>query len=285
MFKKVLFPTEFSKEDDKLLYFLKGMKKLGLKEVVLIHVSNPVGLEQPLVEKLESELLAILNKRAKILENSKIRVKTVLLFGVPHEEIIKTSIEEKVSVIVSGTRGKKLVEELVKGSTSELVGRRANVPVLLIRYKTIKTKNNNEVQKMGEGLLKNVLSPMDFSEGSEIALDFLKNLNRKICSEMTLLHIVDEKEIKDQESKESILRLDRRILLGIKVELENRGFKVNIQLGIGPVIAGVLDISSELESTLLVIGPHGKGVTKELFLGSVSQNLVRTTTLPVILVH
>ena len=60
-------------------------------------------------------------------------VKTLVEYGNPVKLILKTAEEENVSVIIIGSHGRSNFEEVLLGSVSEEVVRKAKVPVLVVK--------------------------------------------------------------------------------------------------------------------------------------------------------
>ena len=67
------------------------------------------------------------------MEESGLKVKTLIKVGIPLREILKTEEEEDVSVVVVGSHGKTNLEEIFLGSVSEAVIRRCKKPVLVVK--------------------------------------------------------------------------------------------------------------------------------------------------------
>ena len=53
--------------------------------------------------------------------------------GIPFKEILRVENEEDISLIVIGSHGKSNVEEMLLGSVSEKVIRKAKSPVIVIK--------------------------------------------------------------------------------------------------------------------------------------------------------
>jgi len=50
----------------------------------------------------------------------------------------------------------------------------------------------------------------------------------------------------------------------------------------GPVVDGLLDAVADSHATLIVIGSHGRGGLARAFLGSITEELLRHATVPVL---
>jgi nucleotide-binding universal stress UspA family protein len=62
-----------------------------------------------------------------------VRYETKILHGEPGPEIVKYANENKVDLIVLGSRGLNALQELVLGSVSHKVAKRAHCPVMIVK--------------------------------------------------------------------------------------------------------------------------------------------------------
>ena len=79
----------------------------------------------------------VLSKVKKIIEDSGVEVKEVLLEGYPSEEIINFAENNNMDLIVMGTLGKTGLERFLVGSVAENVVRNSKVPVMVIRNESL----------------------------------------------------------------------------------------------------------------------------------------------------
>jgi len=143
MFKKILYPTDFSDVSKKAIDYIKQLRKGVSEKVIVLHVFdqrsmqtieqyaswNSLEIEQKIMDDSKQGLNIIEDE----LKKSGFKVKTIIKTGVPVQEILKTEEEEDVSVIVIGSHGKSNLEEMFLGSVSEKVARRCKSPVLIIK--------------------------------------------------------------------------------------------------------------------------------------------------------
>ena len=143
MFKKILYPTDFSDVSKKAIDYIKQLKEGGSETVIVLHVINERGMraieryasadsveiEQRIMDDAKQELKVIEDD----LKKSGFKVKTVIQRGVPLLEILKAEKEEDISVIVIGSHGKSNLEEMFLGSVSEKVSRKCKSPVLIVK--------------------------------------------------------------------------------------------------------------------------------------------------------
>ncbi|MCD6331071.1 MAG: universal stress protein [Thermoplasmata archaeon] len=150
MFRKILYPTDFSKDAEKALEYVKKLKEAGTKEVVIVHIIHEYGIDSVIEgckwagldpEQCKNDVLGDMIKKEqakaeKILreiEAMGIEGKVRIDIGKPAAKIIEISEEEDVSLIVMGAHGARKTKELLLGSVTEKVIRHAKVPVLVVR--------------------------------------------------------------------------------------------------------------------------------------------------------
>jgi len=143
MFERILYPTDFSDVSMKAVNYVKQLKDAGAREVTVLHVIDERTLLAPDILSgidfiaLQDELRRIAdeecNKIVEQLREGGLTARFIVKNGVPFLEILRTAQEEKASLIVIGSHGKSNLEEMLLGSVSEKVIRKAVRPVLVIK--------------------------------------------------------------------------------------------------------------------------------------------------------
>lgn len=286
MFRKTLIPTDFTDEADQVLHYSLGLKDLGMREVVLIHVID-VGqaLLLPVSEKIKSTIAEKLAERAAIYKKNGIKAKTIIAEGEPIDKIIEQAEKDGVSLIVTGSHGKRLVDEFLGGSVSEGLGRKSDVPILILRYDILKEKKQEELAKMADQTFKRILLPHDFSPVSKKALGYARKLKQAGAEEIVLLHIVDSKRLETEQEERELLAINQRETVAAENEIKRSNIKTKSYCQVGDPLHEILTKADDEDISLIVMGSHGKGIVKEWLLGSVSLNVIRTANRPALIVH
>jgi nucleotide-binding universal stress UspA family protein len=143
--------------------------------------------------------------------------------------------------------------------------------------------------------IKNVLVATDFSEPSEAALNYGRELARNFDATLHVLHVADSIYMQyggeaysgvvpdlQQEVEEAA-----RKQLDVLLDEEDR-----TALHAKPVIltaiakaAAIVDYAGQHAIDLIVMGTHGRGAISHLLMGSVAELVVRTAGCPVLTVH
>ena len=142
MFEKILYPTDFSEVSAKILGYVKRLRETGAQEVVVLHVIDKKSLdfmfydtqksldaETELIQRAQQDMEPIIYELNRCGFTARARIET----AIPFREILRIEEEEDVSLIVLGSHGKSNVEEILLGSVSEMVVRKAKGPVLVVK--------------------------------------------------------------------------------------------------------------------------------------------------------
>lgn len=107
------------------------------------------------------------------------------------------------------------------------------------------------------------------------------------------LSLFDKRSIQAIEQYDSAqsLKLEHDIMEDASQELEyieqtlkNAGFKVKPRLEIGVPLTKILAVEKEEKVSVIVIGSHGKSNLEEMFMGSVSEKVVRKCKRPILVI-
>ncbi len=74
-----------------------------------------------------------ISKVEQLLKDSNCTYKVTFLRGIPGPEIVKYANEQKVELVVIGSRGLNGLQEMVLGSVSHKVMKRVNCPALIVK--------------------------------------------------------------------------------------------------------------------------------------------------------
>jgi nucleotide-binding universal stress UspA family protein len=132
-----------------------------------------------------------------------------------------------------------------------------------------------------------ILIPVDFSENSIKAFELALSLNRNQKTTIILVHIVEL--IYDFASQAAIaldsMHTDAKKLLDEiekKYKSEHLEFKKVVEEGTASI--SISRLASQYEVDVIVIGTSGAGEIKKLIMGSTTQNLLKESNVPVLVV-
>jgi nucleotide-binding universal stress UspA family protein len=141
--EKILFATDFSENSEHAFDYALSLARQFNAKLFMIHVINePVDLRGFYVphisfEKLEKEIEEGAEKMMQKFCQARLKdfsnYESLIVAGIPYEEILKKADEENISLIVLGTLGRKGLDHFLFGSTAERVVRNAKCPVMTVR--------------------------------------------------------------------------------------------------------------------------------------------------------
>lgn len=139
--------------------------------------------------------------------------------------------------------------------------------------------------------MKKILVPVDFSQHSEYAMEVAAIIAKRQNTEIIAVHMMglSDAVLTKDESKEVFEAvyymklaekrfaefLDKDYLEGIKVTDAVHNYKNFSELN---------DLALEFEADLIVMGSHGSSGLKEVFVGSNTEKVVRTSEIPVLVI-
>jgi len=138
-----------------------------------------------------------------------------------------------------------------------------------------------------------ILYPTDFSEVSMKALGYIKQLKKGEAREVLILHVIDDRALtaieasapgRSKEFESALMEDADRELKSLESELKKTGLKVVTRMVIGNPLQQILKVEKEEDISVIVIGSHGKSNLEEMFMGSVSEKVVRKCEKPILVV-
>ena len=145
-------------------------------------------------------------------------------------------------------------------------------------------------------MFEKILYPTDFSNVSKKALGYIKRLKDAGTKEVVVLHVIDEREIESvsqhagrhfnvEEVERERDAYTRKEIKAIEGELKQSGFDVKVRIEGGIPFTEILRAEAEENVSVTVLGSHGKSLVKEMLLGSVSENVIRKSSKPVLVIR
>jgi nucleotide-binding universal stress UspA family protein len=144
MYRKILAATDFSSPSRRALETATELARKSRASLVIAHVLpsvGPIGSEGWVPPKMYEEMEAAVRKSAQrrldaAVERARrrrVRVKGLLLSGMPQDVLARTARRERADLVVIGTHGRTGLSRLLMGSVAARVIGTAPCPVLTVR--------------------------------------------------------------------------------------------------------------------------------------------------------
>ena len=278
MFKKVMMAVDLSSLSMELLDAVDDLKRMGLKELILVHVIRTEMASLGLSSR-RREFLDRIKELKEKLESESLIVKVLQPVGNPHEEIKYQAEAEKVDLVVIGSYGEGFaVRRLLLGSTASGVMRGVKTPVLVQRYSRKKGKPERvPIFEDGEAV---ALLATDFSRNSLHVFDtFLEHTD--IFKKVILFHVVDEGYTEEQLAENKAKAMEK--LAGWEEEFRDKGVDVEIDIVTGIASTNIVKAARKRGATLVAVARRGRSMFDEILIGSTADGIVRRSPCPVLL--
>lgn len=139
--------------------------------------------------------------------------------------------------------------------------------------------------------MKSILVPVDFSEHAEHALEVAANFARKSNAQLLVLHMLglSESYLTKDESQEMAeahyyMKLAKKRFDSFLNKPYLKGLRVLQMVQNYKIFSEINYVAKENNVDLIVMGSHGSGGISELFVGSNTEKVVRTSSIPVLVI-
>lgn len=315
MFSKIVIASERSPIADDLLKCIGSLKNLEVKECLLVQCLNPYETNKTIVSYYSSLFEENLKREKTILEEAGYLVETRVISGYIKNVINQIAIDEDFDLIVVAADEHLINGEVFSGGVAHEVIHKARKTVLILRISNNTYERLNGTKKCD--ISSHILFPTDFSDNAKLAFGYVKEMAAKGVKNITIVHIQDHskslahringlegfdkqklQKIKNelgfdkrgdderlQELKQEVLlnKVNEERLKELKEEISGNT-EVNVFLLFGSPTTEILQLIEKLHIPLVVMGSQGKGYIKEIFLGSVSHNIVKNSSASVLLI-
>ena len=142
--------------------------------------------------------------------------------------------------------------------------------------------------------MKKILVPTDFSEQAENALKVAAQLAKKYNAEIFLLHMIELPadmtnpvgETRSQDLPEALffMKMAKKKFNQLLSAPYLSGIKVKDTVEFNQAFEGIMDTSRKYGCDFIVMGSQGASGLKEMFIGSNTEKVVRTSEIPVLVI-
>lgn len=292
LFKHALVALDQSDASDIIVNCLNHFKQFGTQKFTLftsLSDSYPGGLDS---ENRKKRYQNQLDQYKRELALYDVEVDTAVwmkLNAYDPTQILKAAKEYGAGYIIIANRGFNRLREFLLGSTVTELLQRCDLPVYLINL-SVTDDQNAEERKLYCAIacrdsLQNILHPTDFSPTANRAFEVLQQLSEGRTNKTTLLHVqaAGRPGVDDPEQLREFDKKDKKILKDLKMNLQESGIpNVDIRIEHGSPVRQILDTAETTGATMLILGSQGRGYVSDLFLGGVSLQVIRKTSVPVL---
>jgi len=283
MYDEVLCPTDGSEAADAALDVAIAVADA---HGATLHVLNVADTNQPSLARIEGQVRDVLEGEGRDIVDdaaSKARgagvdVVSEVIQGGPSRTVCEYVTDQGIDLVVMGTRGKSTVKQIVLGSVTERVVRNGAAPVLVV-----------PPESAPEYPPERVLVGADGSQGSELAVDAAFDVGAETGATVHAVSILEPDllgfDVRSTEAASERERRDETVLSDVRARASDRGVAVETAIREGGVAEMLNEYADDNDIDLVVVGTHGRTGIDRRLLGSVTENLVRSASVPVLSVR
>jgi nucleotide-binding universal stress UspA family protein len=141
--------------------------------------------------------------------------------------------------------------------------------------------------------IQTIVVATDFSEVSNHAIEYAVDLAKQVHGRVVILHAYeipvygfpDGVLIAPPDVATRLGDVARNALDATVAKYSSSGVPVKGVLRVGPPVDEVERVADEEHGDLIVVGTHGRRGLSRALLGSVAENVIRTSKIPVLAIH
>jgi len=199
-----------------------------------------------------------------------VQPQTVVLQGNAANCILEFAQNENMEGILMGTHGRRGLDRLVLGSTTDHVIRKAPCPVLVV-------PNAAQRQRVSR-----IIYCTDFSSNSERAREYAISLAAEYSAELILFHVG---EASDLAGAREIIAERTRQLDELVSDAERKTLNVRSAVRFGKPYEEIVRYATQEEVGVIIMAARGGDTMDRAVFGSTTYRVVQLGPCPVLTVH
>tara|TARA_R110001592_G_scaffold35397_10_gene120426 strand:- start:2964 stop:3812 length:849 start_codon:yes stop_codon:yes gene_type:complete len=274
--KTILVPIDFSEQSKHALNFAAQLARKGKLQIQAVniiegpqnHTFNTMGdgfanesedyffLKQ-LLEKTKENMSNLIGSDAY----SGVDISGSVEIGNPYQSISKAVADHAADLVVMGSKGSSGIDEVLIGSNTEKVVRHAKCPVITIK---------SEVKLHA---IQNIVLATNLHEEQSRLIEELKKLQALTGAKLHLVKIntTNDFHTQRQMQDEFVRYINDHQLANVHTAIYNETSEEE----------GILAYAEDVNADMIAIGTHGRTGLLHLLSGSIAEDLVNHSQIPV----
>lgn len=302
MYRRILVPLDGSRVAECALPWAGEIAWKHGAELMLVH-AHSFDADAPVLESItpyrfervtEAERDADAADRRERLERLRLVAEVVgarngvhasahVIHGPAPASLADMIASEGVDLVVLSSHGAAArVSRLGIGRVADHLVRHAAAPVLLVRPDPYRPHGGSPLS------LERILVPLDGSPESESALPFVRELAEPFASRVTLLRVLSDRhrQLNALASQVEARLEEQSARIDLNDVRRRHGFeRSSVEVAFDTRAArGILTAAVAGQADVIAVASRGRGALRRAVLGSVSSELMRFSTLPLMLV-
>lgn len=288
MVSRVLLATDGSDTAAQAVKFTLTMAKNNpLMEVTIINARPSLDIlekyhpfdSQEVNDKITEASMDLLKVTRDVFESKGLGVQIDVLFGEPGQAIAEYARDKQYDMIIMGTRSPSNLSGIILGSVSHKVLRLSTVPVLFVVKGSRLTVNK-------------ILLATDGSDNATRAAHYTLNMvKNNPLLKVTILNVRPGADIlvrynpfDNQAISKEKCELSENITKRTRALFKNESFVVKSDVVFGEPGQTIAEYARDKGYDMIIMGTRGLSKLSGIILGSISHQVLRLSTVPVLFV-
>lgn len=278
--KKILVPTDFSKEAATATELAFDIAKKSGADLILLHIieqgvatkssfnvegqvsTGGSGIDKLFMIKLIEKSKKQLQKAVSDPRLSAVRVDGQMRMGNPYHGMRTIIAEQKVDLVVMGTAGRTGVAGMLIGSNTEKIIRSSHCPVLTVQKKPASSD------------FKNIVFATSLSTQEEVFTKILKRTQQIYGSTIHIVRINTPGDFQRDYIVKGYMEKFAK-----KLQLKNYTLNIFNDLS---VEEGTIRFADQINADMIAMATHGRSGFAHVIAGSVAEDVASHSTRPVL---
>jgi nucleotide-binding universal stress UspA family protein len=279
MFERILIPLDGSALSEAILPKISHLLRREDSELLLLRVAQletvAVGhqVTPPVLPDPVMDAHAYLEKIEDRFSTQGARVRSIVDVGAPAPRILDIARREDVTLIAMATHGRTGQSRWAFGSVAEKVLHASSVPMLLLRS----FQEGGSPAPSEPLAFDRVLVPI--ANFHLLILGYVREFAIHFGSKVTLMHVsepAEDSQAQDQAREE--IRL-------VETDLECAGIPTDIRERRGDPAVEILECARDERAGIIAMTTHGRTGPSRWAIGSVTEKVLRSATVPMLVVR
>ncbi|GAC1307305.1 MAG: hypothetical protein NVSMB19_19970 [Vulcanimicrobiaceae bacterium] len=295
--RHLLVATDGSAAGDRAVAFAVAMALRHGSELLLCYVvdragaiaqsslaDGSAGMLAPLVQETDDVARSILAAAAQRAAEAGVVVATVVLDGRPAGAIVACATERELDAIVIGTQGKNALERAFLGSSAQGVLRRSEIPTFVVPSGA----------RDADAGFDRILVAVDDSDPSDAAAAFALRIAAADGTTLVFCGVADTRALLEQAAtygydpmamRDELHATTSAVLAAQTARAASANVASERVIAEGDPVERILRAAEVHRAGMIVVGTHGRRGLHRWYFGSVAENVVRHSLLPVVVVR
>lgn len=275
--KTILVPTDFSAFSENALNLSIILARALNARILICHIVQvPVGMGEIAFEILAKEKIEMKAKAAeklnalgrKVEHAGGVNYQTLVLDGELLSELLKCIKENKVNLVLMGTKGINNFQDKILGSCTDLLVQHSHCPVMAVPESVHFNKS-----------IKRITYATDYHKSDVKDIVQLVEIASALKAQVNILHVSGDEIKAEQEVK---LMEEFMHKVSGKTDYNNLSFQI---LHGNNVIEKLKEHIEEGSTDILVTATHHRNLLERIFSRSHTLSLIHNNKVPVIAFH